>query len=205
MGDFNPGPTYRGDPGVPHANEKSFTARAWPGAVSQRRLTRARSRQAFLGGLWVVLGMQFVKDICEVRPLHRRVARAAHLRWPRSSPRPRRCSPDHVMAMCEEAYKRKQLKRGLPYRGKLPVRAQKAAANPIALAPRWRRRRRRLPCTFAAPSGWVQAQAQARCSRCGCGVLSDAASRAQSPIYEDGKVAVTKAPRIVKWKLDRMW
>ena len=41
------------------------------------------------------------------------------------------------MAMCEEAYKRKQRARGLPYTGKLPVRT--AALNPIAFAQRWRR------------------------------------------------------------------
>ena len=58
----------------------------------------------------------------------------------------RRCSPDHVMAMCEEAYKRKQRVRGLPYKGKLPVR------------PRPRRRLATLSLFFAAAAGAAAAR-----------------------------------------------
>ena len=134
MSDFNPGPTYRGDPGVPHANENNFTVRVprGLGAAAAPHSSVLRT-QAFMGGLWVVLGLQFCKEVIEVRPLHRRVARAAPQRrfsGSRLSPpgsaeahrASRRRSPDHVMAVCEEAFKRKQRARGQPYTGKLPVR-----------------------------------------------------------------------------------
>ena len=78
MSDFNPGPTYRGDPGVPHANENNFTVRVLRSLGAAAACTQAFAlKQAFMGGLWVVLGLQFCKEIVEVRPLHRRVARAA--------------------------------------------------------------------------------------------------------------------------------
>lgn len=83
-----------------------------------------------------MLGLQFVKDVIEIRPMHRRaspaprVARAARRRAGTAAPGGAAvgsraaplCSPDHVMAICEEAYRRKCIARGKPYRGKLPVR-----------------------------------------------------------------------------------
>lgn len=130
MSDFNTGPTYRGDPGVPHANENNFTVRALAGRGIGACSRAFSAPQAFMGGLWVVLGLQFCKDIVEVRPLHRRVARARatpHAAGPLQLTAPRRCSPDHVMAVCEEAYKRRMRARGLAWTGKLPVRPPFAA------------------------------------------------------------------------------
>ena len=72
MSDFNPGPPYRGDPGVPHANENNFTVRASAGRGVGAHSRAFSATQAFMGGLWVVLGLQFCKDVVEVRPLHRR-------------------------------------------------------------------------------------------------------------------------------------
>ena len=111
------------------------------------------------------------------------------------------------MAMCEEAYKRKQRVRGLPYKGKLPVRPARAAASqpyrffvqrPLALPPRaW-------PALVCACVGVYMGAAwlhlAARQSRL---VVAD--STRQSPIAEDKVLPHTKAPRIVKWKLDRLW
>ena len=207
MSDFNPGPTYRGDPGVPHANEKNFTVRC-EARCGVGALAHALPAQAFMGGLWTVLGLQFCKDVIEVRPLHRRVA-ASHALYAcvrSSSPRLRRCSPDHVMAMCEEAYKRKQRARGLPYTGKLPVRPRpRRRLNPIAFAQRplapppraWPA----LVCVCVGVGvGAARLQLAARRSRF---AVSDATP--QSPLAEDQVLPHTKAPRIVKWKLDRLW
>jgi hypothetical protein len=45
------GPAFRGDASTPHAREGNFTA--------------------FIGGCWVMLGLQFTRDIMEFRPAWR--------------------------------------------------------------------------------------------------------------------------------------
>jgi hypothetical protein len=69
MSDFTAAP-YRGDAGVPHAREGNFTVRAAArrARAAPAALTRAAVRQAFIGGCWVLLGAQFVRDVVELRP-----------------------------------------------------------------------------------------------------------------------------------------
>ena len=82
MGDFNAAP-YRGDSGVPHAREGNFTARpAAAPAPPAAPLTRPPRAQAVIGGVWVLLGAQFLRDVVELRPAWKcgQRCRARHMR-----------------------------------------------------------------------------------------------------------------------------
>ena len=158
MSDFTAAP-YRGDPGIPHAEEASYTVRSRSAALCPQcggrlvcrwivqhvhiaRCTSVRGdlcssalsdlwflSQVFIGGCWVSLGLQYLKDITEFRPMFRRVVHERARCFTAKSVLTSRLvhgslnSPDHVMVVAEEAYKRRQLKAGKPYTGKLPVRA----------------------------------------------------------------------------------
>ena len=88
------------------------------------------------------------------------------------------------MVVAEEAFKRRQLKAGKPYTGKLPVRD---STNPMD----------RPPAT-AHPSS---CKGLTRVPGYVCCVL-----RKQSPIPADRLPENKgKTPRIVKWKMDRLW
>ena len=133
-----------------------------------------------------------MKDLTEFRPMFRRVWRRRHTRCvarvhppqPRCLPSPAwPASPDHVMVLAEEAYKRRQLKAGKPYTGKLPVRD---STNPMD-SPR------------CAPVLKHQGLTPRPCRRVPCAAK-------QSPIPADRLPENKgKTPRIVRWKMDRLW
>jgi hypothetical protein len=106
MSDFTAAP-YRGDPGIPHAEEASYTVRSRSAALCPQCGGRFLCRwsvqhvhiacctsvrgdlgssalsdlwflsQVFIGGCWVSLGLQYLKDITEFRPMFRRVVQRA--------------------------------------------------------------------------------------------------------------------------------
>ena len=105
------------------------------------------------------------------------------------------CSADHVLAFCEEAHKRRMLREGKPYTGKLPVRAD-AEINPMPAgrAALW------LVCTLLPLLCFSTLLLDAGCP------LSIAHAPSQSPIPIDRHPGnKLKAPRMVKWKMDRLF
>ena len=165
--------------------------------------------QAFMGGLWVVLGLQFCKDVIEVRPLHRHVATSHAALCVRlqklTAPAPLQPGPRDG-----------DVRGGIQAKAARPrpaVQGQAAGAppptppprNPIAFAQRpqplplraWPARVRACVCMCVCVA---RLQLAARWSR-----LAVADATLQSPIAEDQVLPHTKAPRIVKWKLDRLW
>lgn len=175
-----------------------------------------------------MLGLQFVRDVSEFRPAWRCAGAALRscgsvdasralpallqlqelaaqaLAARASSPRPaphraadtRFCSADHVLAFCEEAHKRRMLREGKPYTGKLLVRAdgestlcQLDGGAPSALCCL----RTQLPLFLSYAllrSAW-------RLAVCSCS--RPALSQDRNPADR------LKAPRMVKWKLDRLF
>jgi hypothetical protein len=244
MSDFTAAP-YRGDPGIPHAEEASYTVRLRSAALCPQcggrclcrwsvqhvpiaRCTSVRGdlgssalsdlwflSQVFIGGCWVSLGLQYLKDITEFRPMFRRVVqRACEVLHSKSVLTSRLVhaslnSPDHVMVVAEEAYKRRQLKAGKPYTGKLPVRASLCS---VAAA---------VVCVSAHTPGPVQAYPTASADGCNPIGVREARTQAvrcvpecsrsdtvcsQSPIPADRRPENRgKTPRIIKWKMDRLW
>ena len=90
--------------------------------VSLLPLWLNRLLQAFVGGCWVMLGLQFLKDVTELRPAYRHACSAGFRNTAASqSSLVMRHSADHVLAIAEEAHKRRCLREGKPYT-KLPVR-----------------------------------------------------------------------------------
>ncbi len=104
------------------------------------------------------------------------------------------------MAVCEEAHKRRMLRAGKPYTGKLPVRALQCAFH---LYPK-------RPAGKASRAASLPGRAEAACRALRRLSAKAKATRvspvAQSPIPADRRPGnKDKAPRIVKWKMDRLF
>ena len=82
---------FRGDASIPHAREGNFTA--------------------FIGGCWVMLGLNFTRSVMEFRPAWRRVQHAA------------RCARQRLPAACAAA--------GVARALALPSAALAFSASPI--------------------------------------------------------------------------
>ena len=119
MSDFTAAP-YRGDAGVPHAREGNFTVRSRVLAPPLVLTPTPGLHRWLLGaaGLAVRARRGGVASRLEVCARQQPASCAAAADAPRAVAI---ASPDHVMAVCEEAHKRRMLRAGKPYKGKLPV------------------------------------------------------------------------------------
>jgi hypothetical protein len=119
MSDFTAAP-YRGDAGVPHAREGNFTVRSRFLAPPLVLTPTPGLHRWLLGaaGLAVRARRGGVASRLEVCARQQPASCAAAADAPRAVAI---ASPDHVMAVCEEAHKRRMLRAGKPYKGKLPV------------------------------------------------------------------------------------